>query len=49
MVLTCSRQDLHNKEEEDPIETTSVVPAKFPPKVKLENFPNFRVSELGKL
>ena len=47
MVLTCSRQDLHNKEEEDPIESTNVVLAKFPPKVKSKNFLNFRVSELG--
>ena len=47
MVLTCSRQDLHNKEGEDPTESTDMVPAKFPPKVKSENFPNFRMSELG--
>ena len=46
MVLTCSRQDLQNKEE-DLTESTDVVPAKFPPKVKSKNFPNFRVSELG--
>ena len=47
MVLMCSRQDLHNREEEVPTESTDVVPAKFPAKVKSENFPNFRVSELG--
>ena len=43
----CSRQDLHNKEEEDLTESTGVVTAKYPPKVKLENFHNYRVSELG--
>ena len=30
-----------------PLESTSVVPAKDPLKVKLENFHNFKVSELG--
>ena len=35
-ILTCSRQDLHNNEE-DLIESTGVVPAKYSPKVKLEN------------
>ena len=35
----CSKQNLHNTEkEEDFIESTSVVPAKYPPKIKLENF-----------
>ena len=34
-----SRQNLHNTEkEEDLTESTSVVPTKYPPKVKLENF-----------
>ena len=33
--LTCSKQCLHNKRE-DLIESTGVVPAKYPPKVKLE-------------
>ena len=47
MHLMCSRQDLHNKEEEDPTESTGVVPAKYPPNVKLENFHNSRVPELG--
>ena len=46
-VFTCSRQNLCNKEEENLIESTSVVPAKYPPKVKLENLQNFRVPELG--
>ena len=36
----------HKKEEEDPTESTGVVPAKYPPKAKLENFHNSRVSEL---
>ena len=43
----CSRQNLCNKEKEDLIESTSVVPAKYPPKVKLENSHNSRVPELG--
>ena len=43
----CSRQDLHNKEEEDLIKSIGVVPAKYPLKVKLENFHNSRVPELG--
>ena len=48
MVLMCSRQDLWNKEvEEDLIESTSVEPVKDPPKVKLENFYNCRMPELG--
>ena len=37
-ILTCSRQDLRNKEVKDPTESTGVVPAKYPQKVKLENF-----------
>ena len=36
-----------NKEEEDLAESTSVVPTKYPLKVKLENFHNSRVPELG--
>ena len=36
-VLTYLKQDLHNKRE-DLIESTSVVPAKYPLKVKLELF-----------
>ena len=35
-VLTCSRQDMHNKEEEDFTESTGVVLAKYLSKVKLE-------------
>ena len=48
MVLTCSRQDLHNKEEEENFtESTDVVSAKHPVNVKLDNFQNSRVPELG--
>ena len=48
MVLMCSRQNLHNKEgEEDPTKSTIVVPAKYLPKVKLGNFHNSRMPELG--
>ena len=32
-----------------PKESTSVVPAKYPPKVKLENFHNSRVPKLGEI
>ena len=35
-ILTYSRQNLRNKYKEDPIESTDVVPAKYPLKVKLE-------------
>ena len=35
-VLTCSRQNLWNRNKENSTESTSVVPAKYPPKVKLE-------------
>ena len=31
----------------NPTDSTGMVPAKNPPKVKLENFYNFKVSELG--
>ena len=34
--LTCSKQCLHNIKREDLAESTGVVPAKYPPKVKLE-------------
>uniref|UniRef100_A0A7N2R767 Cytochrome P450 n=1 Tax=Quercus lobata TaxID=97700 RepID=A0A7N2R767_QUELO len=34
--LTCSKQCLHNTKREDLAENTGVVPAKYPPKVKLE-------------
>ena len=35
-ILTCSRQNLRNRNKENPTESTSVVSAKYPPKVKLE-------------
>ena len=49
MVLTCLRQPLCNtkKKREDLVESTSVVPAEYPSKVKLKNFHNSRVIELG--
>ena len=37
-VLVRPKQHLHNKEKEDLTESTGVVPAKYPPKVKLELF-----------
>ena len=46
-VLTCSRQHLRNKNKEDLAKSIGVVLAKYPPKVKLENFHNSRVPELG--
>ena len=47
-VLTCSRQDLRNKKEEENLaESIGGVPAKYLPKVKLENFNHSRVLELG--
>ena len=45
----CPRQHLQNKNKEDLVEDTGVVPAKYTLKVKLENFHNSRVPELGKL
>ena len=41
-VLTCSRQHLRNKNKEDLAKSIGVVLAKYPPKVKLENFHNSR-------
>ena len=35
-VLTYSKRHLHNRKREDLPESTDVVPAKYPPKVKLE-------------
>ena len=37
------------KNKEDLVENTGVVPAKYPPNVKLENFHNPRVSELREI
>ena len=45
MVLTCSRQHLRNKNEEDLVESIGVIPAKYPPKVKLNYSHNSRVLE----
>ena len=38
MAFMCPRQNLRNKGEEDFRKSTGVVLAKYPPKVKLENF-----------
>ena len=43
----CSKQNMRNRNKEDLAESTGVVPAKYPLKVKLENFHNSKVSELG--
>ena len=43
----CSRQNLLNKNKEDLAKSIGVVQAKYPSKVKLENFHNSRVPELG--
>ena len=37
-----------NKNEKDLVKDTDVVPVKYPPKVKLENFHNSKVPKLGK-
>ena len=34
--LTCSRQNLQDRNKENPTESTGVVPAKYHPKVKLK-------------
>ena len=47
MVLMCSGRNLQNKNKKDLAKNTGVVPAKYPPKVNLENFYNFRISEFG--
>ena len=49
MVLTCSKQYLHNIKREDLTESTYVVPAKYPPKVKLELFITLECQSWGKL
>ena len=43
----CSKQNMCNKEEEDLTESNGVVLAKYLSKVKLENFHNSRVLEVG--
>ena len=40
---------MRNKNKEDLVDSTDVVPIKYPPKVKLENFHNSRVPELGEI
>ena len=35
-ILMYSKQHLHNTKREDLVESTGMVPAKYPPKVKLE-------------
>ena len=47
MVLMYSRQNLRNRNKEDIVESTGVVPTKYPLKVKLENFHNSRVPEVS--
>ena len=46
-IFTCSKWNLRNRNKEDLAESTSLVSAKYPPKVKLENFHNSRMPELG--
>ena len=48
-VLKCSRQHLGNKNNEDLVESAGVVLAKYPMKVKLENFHNSRVLKFGQI
>ena len=40
---------MQNKNKEDLVESTGVVPAKYLLKVKLENFHNFRMPKLGEI
>ena len=49
MVLTCSKQHLHNTKREDLAESTGVVLAKYPPKVKLELLTILECQNWGKL
>ena len=46
-VLTCSRQNLRNKKEDNLTWSTDVVLAKYPSKVKLKNFHNSKVPKPG--
>ena len=48
-VLTYSRQNLQNKNKKDLAKSIGVVLAKYPPKIKLENFYNSQVPELGEI
>ena len=45
-ILTCFRQNLRDKNKEVLTKSTGVIPAKYPPNVKSENFHNSRVLEL---
>ena len=49
IVLTFSKQYLRNTKEEDLTEITSVVPAKYPSKVKLELFTTLECQSWGEL
>ena len=44
-----ARNNTRTTKKEDLIENTGVVPAKYPPKVKLEFFRNSKVPELGSI
>ena len=48
-VLMCSKQYLHNTKREDLTESTNVMPAKYPPKVKLELLTTLECQSWGKL
>ena len=48
-VFALSKQHLRNKKREDLTESTGVVPAKFPPKVKLEFLTTLECQSWGQL
>ena len=48
-VLTCSKQCLHITKRENLTESIGMVPAKYPPNVKLELFTILECQNLGKL
>ena len=48
-VLMCSKQHLHNTKREDLTKSTGVVPAKYPPKVKLELLTTLECQGWGEL
>ena len=48
-VLTCLKQYLHNTKRENPIESTGVVLAKYPLKVKLELLTTVECQSWGEL
>ena len=47
--FTCSKQHLLNTKGEDLIESISVMPAKYPPKVKLELLTSLECQNWGEL